>query len=122
MDLGVSSYSLTLDPNGPAQLGDQNLQVGWQQVICDQFFCQWIYGTATYTHTVGSMPVDVRFGQLRGNGTLNWATDAICTASCPPPGAYVYYVPQGNSQLSAAVTSKGEAGTLNLYGPAPSIQ
>jgi hypothetical protein len=122
IDLGVSSYNLTIDPSGLAQVGNQDLQVGWQQLVCGQFFCEWIFGQATYTRRVGSVPADVRFGQLRGSGTLNWASDATCVASCPPPGAFIYFNLMGYSNLSAAVTSKDEAGMLNLYGPAPSIQ
>jgi hypothetical protein len=122
LDLGIASYNLTVDPNGAAVIGDQDLQVGWFLWQCGMFGCTYTSGMSTYTHNVGNVPVDVRFGQLRGYGTLTWAGPATCSASCPPPGANVWYVPQPYSQLTAAVSSKDEAGTLNLYGPGPLIQ
>jgi hypothetical protein len=68
----------------------------------------------TYTETfrASSVPVDVRFSGLRGNGQLWWSTYA-CTAGACPPG----YTPGGYSNLGANVVGNKDGGSLHMDGP-----
>jgi hypothetical protein len=100
----------------------ERLNVGWQRFVgCDPFVgCIYESGISTFERTYGGGPVEIRLGSLRGNGTLSLGTNAMCVASCPPPGAW-WSAPGGYSQLSGAVLSSQDAGTFNMYGQPPTI-
>ena len=98
------------------------LSVGWNRFLgCDPYFgCRYEYGVSTFERTYASGPVDIRFGSLKGNGTLSFATNPTCVAACPPAGAY-WYAPTGFWQLQGAALSSQDAGNINMNGPAPTL-
>lgn len=107
--------SITVSPTSPMTLTTDLFPISWQLIRCDQFGCFYTFGTAKYEHRYGTSPVDLRLGQLKGAGTLSVNLFGGCVQDCPPPGAYVYYVPQSNVNLSGGVTGSKDAGTLNLF-------
>lgn len=121
VNLPLRDSKLWIDPVGPLVLGTQQLNVQWNRFTCNPFGCIYETGFSTFERRFGAGPVDIRLGQLRGNGTLSLATNSTCVASCPPPGAY-YYAPTGFANLNGAVTGNSDAGVLNMNGPAPTIQ
>jgi hypothetical protein len=121
IDFGLATETLSLDPDGIATIGDQTFTAYWQGMTCDMFGCRYSSGTSTYTHSVGTVPVDVRMGALHGPGTLRWVGAATCVADCPPAGAWTW-LPQAEGSLSASLTSAREAGFLYMSGPAPVIR
>ena len=121
LNLPLRDAKLWIDPTGTLVLQSEQLNVQWNRITCNQFGCFYEYGFSTFERRSGAGPVEIRFGQLRGTGTLSLATNAACVASCPPPGAY-WYAPTGFVTLNGAVIGNSDAGTLNLNGPAPTIQ
>jgi hypothetical protein len=119
-NLPIRDSKLWIDPTGTLAIQSEQLNVGWNRVTCNQFGCFYEYGLSTFERKFGSGPVDIRLGQLRGTGTLTLATNAMCVASCPPPGAY-WYAPIGFVNLNGAVIGNSDAGNLNMGGPAPTI-
>jgi hypothetical protein len=119
-NLPLRDARLSIDPTGTLLLQSEQLSIGWNRVTCDQFGCIFEYGTSTFERKFGSGPVEIRLGQLRGTGTLSLGTNATCVASCPPPGAY-WYAPTGFVNLNGAVIGNSDAGSLGMYGPAPTI-
>jgi len=120
VNLPLRDTRLSIDPIGTLVLQSEQLNVQWNRTTCNQFGCFYEYGFSTFERQFGSGPVDIRFGQLRGTGTLSLATNAACVASCPPPGAY-WYAPTGGSNLYGAVVGNSDAGNVSMNGPAPTI-
>src|SRR3954469_22647926 len=106
--------SLTVSPTTTLTFITDQTPVPWQLLTCETYFCSWTYGTATFERSHAQGPVDVRLGQLKGNGTLNLTLAPSCVANCPPPGAY-YNVPSAGGFLSGAVTGSKDAGTFQMY-------
>jgi hypothetical protein len=121
VNLPLRDEKLWIDPTGTLLIQTEQLNVQWNRTRCDQFGCYYEYGFSTFERQFGSGPVEIRFGQLRGNGTLYLATNAACVASCPPPGSY-WYAPTGFANLNGAVIGNSDAGNLQMNGPAPTIQ
>jgi hypothetical protein len=98
------------------------ISVGWSRFIgCDPYLgCTYENGVSVFERTSGTGPVEIRLGTLKGNGTLSFATNPTCVATCPPPGAY-WYAPSGFWQLQGAVLGSQDAGNLYMYGQAPTI-
>ena len=119
-NLPLRDAKLSIDPTGALVLRTEQLSVGWNRVTCNQFGCFYEYGTSTFERQFGAGPVEIRLGQLRGNGTLSLATNSVCVAACPPPGAY-WYAPTGFVNLNGAVIGNDDAGNLQMGGPAPTI-
>jgi hypothetical protein len=120
-NLPLRDAKLSVDPTGTFLLQNEQLNIQWSRVTCNQFGCVYEYGFSQFERRFGTGPVDIRLGQLRGTGTLSLATNAVCVASCAPPGAYYYYTPTGFANLNGAVIGNDDAGTLNMSGPAPTI-
>ena len=120
VNLPLNDTRLWIDPSGTLVLQREQLNVQWYRTTCDQLGCFYEYGFSTFERRYGTGPVEIRFGQLRGTGTLSLATNATCVASCPPPGSY-YYAPTGFANLYGAVVGHGDAGNVSMYGPAPTI-
>ncbi len=121
VNLPLRDSKLSIDPTGTLILSTEQMNVQWNRYTCGQFGCTYESGYSTFERTSGVGPVDIRLGQLRGTGTLSLATNAACVASCPPPGAY-WYAPTGFANLSGAVIGNSDAGTVQMSGPAPTIQ
>jgi len=121
VNLPLRDSKLWIDPTGTLVLQNEQLNVQWNRYTCNQFGCVYEYGFSTFERRFGAGPVDIRFGQLRGTGTLSLATNAACVASCPPPGAY-WYAPTGYVNLYGAVIGNSDAGNVQMSGPAPTIQ
>ncbi|MEK6224886.1 MAG: hypothetical protein AABM40_01175 [Chloroflexota bacterium] len=98
----------------------EQMNVGWYRFTCDQFGCVYENGVSVFERSFGGGPVDIRFGSLKGNGTLSLGTNATCASACPPPGAN-WYAPTGYWQVQGAVLSSQDAGGLSIFGPAPTI-
>jgi hypothetical protein len=111
---------LSVAPIGAIVLATERLNVGWYKYTCDQFGCTYQQGTSIFERRYGQGQVEIRLGNLRGNGSLSMGTTATCVESCPPSRAG-WSVPYGYTQLGGGVTSSQDAGTLNLYGSAPII-
>jgi len=111
---------LTVAPSTSIVLLTEHLNVFWYRYTCDQFGCIYENGTSAFQRSYGSGPVEIRFGSLKGNGTVSLSTNATCASSCPPAGAY-WYAPTGYWQLQGAVLSSQDAGFLNINGPAPTV-
>ena len=120
-NLPLRDAKLSIDPTGMLVVNTEQLSVGWNRFTCNPFSCVFESGISTFQRRSGAGGVDIRLGQLRGTGTLSLATNATCVASCPPPGSW-YWVPSGYSNLNGAVIGNGEAGFLQMNGPAPTIQ
>jgi len=120
VNLPLRDTRLSIDPVGTLILQSEQLNVQWNRTSCNQFGCFYEYGFSTFERRLGSGPVDIRFGQLRGTGTLSLATNAACVASCPPPGSY-WYAPTGWTSVYGAVIGSSDAGNISMYGPAPTI-
>ena len=120
VNLPLRDTRLSIDPTGTLGLRSEQLNVQWQRVTCGQFGCFYEYGYSTFERQFGAGPVEIRLGQLRGTGTLSLATNSACVASCPPPGAY-WFAPTGYVNLSGAVIGHGDAGNVQMSGPAPTI-
>ncbi len=120
VNLPLRDTRLTIDPIGTLALQSEQLNVQWNRTTCNQFGCFYEYGFSTFERKYGSGPVDIRFGQLRGTGTLSLSTNAACVASCPPPGSY-WYAPTGGSSVNGTVIGNSDAGYLSMNGPAPTI-
>jgi len=112
---------LSIDPTGTLAVNDEHLNVQWNRVTCGPLGCVFESGLSIFSRRSGAGPVEIHLGQLRGTGTLSLATNATCVASCPPPGSW-YWVPSGYSNLNGAVIGNGEAGFVQMNGPAPTIQ
>lgn len=121
VNLPLRDSKLWIDPTGMLTLQTEQLNVQWNRVTCNQFGCFYEYGFSTFERQFGAGPVEIRFGQLRGTGTLSLATNAACVASCPPPGAS-WYAPTGYANLGGAVIGNSDAGYVQMSGPAPTIQ
>jgi len=121
VNLPLRDSKLWIDPTGTLVLQSEQLNVQWNRYTCDQFGCVYEYGFSSFERRFGAGPVDIRFGQMRGTGTLSLATNAACVASCPPPGAY-WYAPTGYVNLNGAVIGNSDAGNVQMGGPAPTIQ
>ena len=80
----------------------------------------WQNHQATFTQQVASGNVDIRLGTLRGNGTIAWATQGVCTSDCPPP--YYGNPYPGYTRVDGAVIDSKDGGSVHAYGQAPSIQ
>lgn len=115
----LRNEKLSIAPSTSIVVATERMNVGWNRFVgCDPFVgCTYEYGTSVFERTYGAGPVDIRVGSLRGNGTLSFATNSICVAACPPPGAY-WYAPTGFWQLQGAVLSSQDAGTFGMYGQA----
>lgn len=120
-NLPLRDAKLSIDPTGTLILSTEQMNVQWNRYTCGQFGCIYEYGFSTFERQFGTGPVDIRLGQLRGTGTLSLATNATCVASCPPPGAN-WYAPTGFANLYGAVIGNSDAGTVQMSGPAPTIQ
>ena len=120
VNLPLRDTRLTIEPTGTLVLRGEPMNVQWNRSSCNQFGCFYEYGFSTFERQVGAGPVEIRLGQLRGTGTLSLATSSACVASCPPPGAY-WYAPTGYANLSGAVIGHGDAGSVQMGGPAPTI-
>jgi hypothetical protein len=112
---------VTIAPTTSILLATEQVNVGWYRFTCDPFFCFYENGVSLFQRSYASGPVDIRFGSLKGNGTLSLGTSATCVSACPPPGAN-WSAPTGYWQVQGAVLSSQDAGGLGIYGPAPSIQ
>lgn len=122
VNLPLRDSRLSIDPiAGTLAFNNEQLNVQWNRVTCGPFGCVFESGLSTFARRSGAGAVDIRFGQLRGTGTLSLATNATCVASCPPPGSW-YWAPTGYSNLNGAVTGNSDAGYLQMNGPAPAIQ
>lgn len=121
VNLPLRDSKLWIDPTGTFLLNTEQMNVQWNRYTCNQFGCIYEYGFSTFERRSGAGPVDIRFGQLRGTGTLSLATNATCVASCPPPGSY-WYAPTGSVNLYGAVIGNSDAGNVFMGGPAPTIQ
>lgn len=113
--------SLTIEPVGAFPHTARQLNVGWQYVQCDPFGCRFESGISVFEQLYGEGPVEIRFGQLRGDGRLVLATTATCVSACPPQGAW-YWPPTGFSSLNGGVVSSQDGGSLWMNGPAPIVQ
>jgi hypothetical protein len=112
---------LTVAPATSIVLVNEQLNVGWYRYICDPYVgCTFESGTSVFQRSYGSGPVDVRFGSLKGNGTLSLGTNATCVSACPPPNAY-WGAPTGFWNLQGAALSSHDAGNFFMNGPAPTI-
>lgn len=111
---------LTVAPIGAIIFTSERINVGWYKYTCDQFGCTFQQGTSIFERRYGQGQVEIRLGNLRGNGNLSLGTTATCVESCPPSGAG-WSAPYGYTQLGGGVTSSQDAGTLSLNGPAPVI-
>lgn len=112
---------LTVAPSSSIVLTTEQLSIGWNRWICDPFFgCTFDSGTSIFQRSYGSGPVEIRFGSLKGNGTLSLGTNATCVTACPPPGAF-WGAPTGFWQLQGAALSSQDAGHLMMSGPAPTV-
>lgn len=120
LNLPLDDAKLWIEPTGTLVLQSEQLNVQWNRSTCNQFGCFYEYGFSTFERRYGAGPVDIRFGQLRGTGTLSLATNAECVASCPPPGSW-YWAPTGYANLNGAVIGHGDAGNVQMGGPAPTI-
>jgi hypothetical protein len=120
VNLPLRDTKLSIDPIGTLIVQNEQLNVQWNRSYCDPFGCHYEYGLSTFERRYGSGPVDIRFGQLRGTGTLSLATNATCVASCPPPGSW-WYAPTGGSSVYGTVIGNGDAGYVSMNGPAPTI-
>ena len=120
VNLPLRDTRLSIDPIGTLVFQHEQLNVQWNRSYCDQFGCYYENGLSTFERRYGSGPVDIRFGQLRGTGTLSLATNATCVASCPPPGSW-WYAPTGGSSVNGTVIGNSDAGYLSMNGPAPTI-
>lgn len=118
----LRNEKLSVAPSSSIAVTTERLSVGWNRFVgCDPVVgCTYESGISVFERTYGNGPVDIRLGSLRGSGTISFATNSICVAACPPPGAW-WYAPTGFSQLQGAVLSSQDAGTLGVYGPAPTI-
>jgi hypothetical protein len=118
----LRNEKLSVAPTTSIVVIAERLNVGWTRFVgCDPFVgCIYESGTSVFERTYGNGPVDIRLGSLRGNGTLSFGTNSTCVAACPPPNAW-WYAPTGFSQLQGAVLSSQDAGTLGMYGPAPTV-
>ena len=121
VNLPLRDSRLTIDPTSTLVLQSEQLNVQWNRSTCNQFGCFSDSGFSTFERRYGAGPVDLRLGQLRGTGTLSLATNAECVASCPPPGSW-YWAPTGYANLNGAVIGHGDAGNIQMGGPAPTIQ
>jgi hypothetical protein len=121
VNLPLRDSRLSIDPTGTLLLHTEQMNVQWNRVTCNQFGCFYEYGYSTFERSFGAGPVDIRFGQLRGTGTLSLATNAACVAACPPAGAY-WYAPTGYTNLNSAVIGNSDAGFVQMNGQAPTIQ
>jgi len=119
-NLPLRDARLTIEPTGSLVLQSEQLNVQWNRTTCNQFGCFYEYGFSTFERQFGAGPVEIRLGQLRGTGQLSLATNSACVASCPPPGAY-WYAPTGYANLSGAVIGHDDAGSIQMGGPAPTI-
>ena len=119
-NLPLRDAKLWIDPTGTLVLQREQLNVQWNRVTCNPLGCFFEFGISSYERQSGSGPVDIRLGQLRGTGTLSLATNAVCVASCPPPGAFAF-APTGHVNLSGAVIGNDDAGHVQMFGPAPTI-
>jgi len=120
-NLPIRDSKLWIDPTGTLVVNNEQLNVQWNRVTCNQFGCVFEFGISTFERRSGAGPVDIRLGQLRGTGTLSLATNATCVASCPPPGSW-YFAPTGYTNLYGAVIGNSDAGNVQMSGPAPTIQ
>ena len=120
VNLPLRDTKLWIDPTGTLALQNEQLNVQWNRVTCDQFGCFYEYGFSAFERQFGAGPVEIRLGQLRGTGTLSLATNAVCVASCPPPGSF-YFAPTGYVNLYGAVIGHDDAGNVQMGGPAPTI-
>jgi hypothetical protein len=109
---------VTFTPTGSVQVSTSSTSVYWSLYTCDPTGCTYTSGYSTYSETTSSAPVNIRFQSYHGTGTLSWST-SVCTADCPPAGAY-YSVPS-SSNLYGNVVSSQDAGSLNMSGPPPTI-
>jgi hypothetical protein len=119
-NLPLRDEKLSVAPSTSIVVATEQLNVGWFRYTCDQFGCIYENGTSTFQRSYGTGPVEIRFGSLRGNGTLSLGTNATCVSSCPPAGSY-WSAPTGFWGLQGAVLSSQDAGTLYVNGPAPTI-
>ena len=111
---------ITIAATSSIAVATEQMNVGWYRFTCGQFGCIFENGVSVFERSFGSGPVDIRFGSLKGNGTLSLGTTATCVATCPPAGAY-WFAPTGYWQLQGAVLSSQDAGNLYMNGPAPTI-
>jgi hypothetical protein len=119
-NLPLRDEKISVAPSTSIVVATEQLNVGWFRYTCDQFGCIYENGTSTFQRSYGSGPVEIRFGSLKGNGTLSLGTSATCVSSCPPAGSY-WSAPTGFWGLQGAVLSSQDAGTLYVSGPAPTI-
>jgi len=108
--------NLRVMPSAPVRASSSSYLGPWYEYVCDPF-CRYVYHTFTVTNTSSSVPIEVRSNSLHGNGNLGWYTSACTAGDCPS-----WFTTGGSANLQAAVVSAQEAGTLNMYGPAPSIR
>lgn len=112
---------LSVAPTTSIVLATEQLNVGWYRYICDPYVgCTFESGTSVFQRSYGSGPVEVRFGSLRGNGSLSLGTNATCVSACPPPNAS-WGAPTGFWYLQGAALSSQDAGNFFMSGPAPTI-
>jgi hypothetical protein len=118
----LGEQDLRVEPTAPTAVSDNSFGVYWWRWTCDPFGCRYDSGMSTFTQQVSQSNVDIRLGHLRGNGTLSWSTNPVCAAACPPPGASYWVSGSASSSLNGAVLSNQDAGRINAYGGAPTIQ
>lgn len=122
-NLPLRDSSLTIDPVAALPYATRQLNVQWSRWECGPFTCTFTSGVSIFEQQFGEGPVEIRFGQLRGDGRLLLATTPTCVADCPPPGSF-YWIPGpfAVSTLNGGVVSSQDGGTLWMNGPAPIVQ
>src|SRR2546425_11483120 len=108
--LGAERFEL--EPTAPIAASTQTTSFFWQVFLgCDMFGCYWQNHQATFTQQVASGNVDIRLGTLRGNGTIAWATQGVCTSDCPPP--YYGNPYPGYRRVDGAVIDSKDGGSVH---------
>ena len=121
-NLPLRDQKLSIAPTGTMVLSPQRFNVSWWRSWCDQFGCFFTSGLSVFEQQAAQGPVDIRLGNMRGNGTISIATNPVCVESCPPAGAS-YWVSSGFTNIyQAAVLGSQDAGLLNLNGAPPVVR
>ena len=107
--------NLRIMPSAPVRVTPSSYNSYWYDWVCNPY-CGYVQRFYTQTNVNSTLPVEVRSSSLHGNGNLSWATSS-CSGECPP-----WFSPSGYSQMNASVVSAQDAGSLNMYGPAPIVQ
>lgn len=112
----IRDESLTVSPTTTLSLVTDPFPITWQYFTgCDQFGCHWVTGTSMYQRRHAEGLVDVRLGQLKGNGYLSVNIYSGCISDCPPPFVFVY-PPASGASLNGAVLGNKDAGNYQMWG------